>query len=71
MSLRHRPGLFVSYRNAAQSVPGIASGARGKGAAEMFTLQRLKLPPSQYKCLATANLIESRQSGGESPVVSL
>jgi transposase-like protein len=31
--------------------------------AEMCTLQRLKLPPSQYKCLATTNLIESPQSG--------
>ena len=29
----------------------------------MFTLQRLKLPPSLYKCLATTNLIESPQSG--------
>jgi hypothetical protein len=33
------------------------------GMAEMFTLQRLKLPPSLYKCLAMANLIESPQSG--------
>ena len=31
--------------------------------AEMFTLQRLKLPPSLYKCLATTNVIESPQSG--------
>ena len=31
--------------------------------AELFTLQRLKLPPSLYKCLATTNLIESPQSG--------
>jgi hypothetical protein len=31
--------------------------------AEMFTLQRLKLPPSLSKCLATTNLIESPQSG--------
>lgn len=31
-----------------------------EGMAEMFTLQRLKLPPSLYKCLATANLIETR-----------
>jgi hypothetical protein len=30
---------------------------------EMFTLQRLKLPHSPYKCLATANVIESPQSG--------
>jgi hypothetical protein len=30
--------------------------------AEMFTLQRLKLTPSLYKCLATTNMIESPQS---------
>jgi hypothetical protein len=29
----------------------------------MFSLQRLKLPPSPCKCLATANVIESQQSG--------
>jgi len=29
----------------------------------MFTLQRLKLPPSLHKCLATTNLIGSPQSG--------
>ena len=29
----------------------------------MFTLQRLKLPPSPYKCLAKTNVIESPQSG--------
>jgi hypothetical protein len=29
----------------------------------MFTLERLKLPPSPYKCLATTNMIESPQSG--------
>jgi putative transposase len=34
-----------------------------EGMAEMFTLQRLQLPPSLYKCLATTNLIESPQSG--------
>jgi hypothetical protein len=41
------------------------SAARGlrEGMAEMFTLRRLKLPPSLYKCLATTNLIESPQSG--------
>src|SRR5437763_14194040 len=32
-----------------------------EGMAEMFTLQRLKLPPSLYKCLATTNVIESPQ----------
>jgi len=34
-----------------------------EGMAEMFTLQRMKLPPSLYKCLATTNVIESPQSG--------
>jgi hypothetical protein len=29
----------------------------------MLTLQRLKLPPSLYKCVATTNLIERPQSG--------
>jgi len=29
----------------------------------MFTLQRLKVPPSPYKCLATTNVIESPHSG--------
>ena len=40
-----------------------AAGSLREGMAEMFTLQRLKLPPPQYKCLATTNLIESPQSG--------
>jgi putative transposase len=34
-----------------------------EGMAEMFTLQRLQLPPSLYKCLGTTNVIESPQSG--------
>ncbi len=34
-----------------------------EGMAEILTLQRLKLAPSLYKCLATANLIESSRSG--------
>jgi transposase-like protein len=34
-----------------------------EGLAEMFTVQRLKLPPSLYKCLGTTNVIESPQSG--------
>jgi len=34
-----------------------------EGTAEMFTLQRLKLPPSLFKCLATTNVIESPQGG--------
>ena len=42
-----------------------ASAARilREGMAEMFTIQRLKLPPSLYKCLGTTNIIESPQSG--------
>ena len=34
-----------------------------EGMTEMFTLQRLQLPPSLYKCLGTTNVIESSQSG--------
>jgi putative transposase len=34
-----------------------------EGLAEMFTVQRLQLPPSLYKCLGTTNVIESPQSG--------
>jgi transposase-like protein len=34
-----------------------------EGMAEMFTIQRLKLPPSLYKRLGTTNVIESPQSG--------
>ena len=34
-----------------------------EGMAEMFTLQRLQIPVSLHKCLATTNLIESSQGG--------
>jgi transposase-like protein len=34
-----------------------------EGVKDMFTLQRLNVPPSLWKCLATTNLIESPQSG--------
>ena len=34
-----------------------------EGINEMFTIQRLNLPPSLYKCLGTTNIIESPQSG--------
>lgn len=34
-----------------------------EGMEEMFTVQRLKLPPSLYKCLGTTNVIESPHSG--------
>ncbi len=36
-----------------------------EGLKEMFTLQRLQIPPSLHKCLATTNIIESPQSGVE------
>jgi transposase-like protein len=42
-----------------------ASAARSlrEGMKQMFTLQRLKIPASLHKCLATTNLIESPHSG--------
>jgi putative transposase len=42
-----------------------SSAARSlrEGMQEMFTLQRLKIPTSLHKCLATTNLIESPHSG--------
>ena len=42
-----------------------ASAARSlrEGMQEMFTLQRLQIPASLHKCLATTNLIESPHSG--------
>ncbi len=36
-----------------------------EGLKEMFTLQRLRIPPSLHKCLATTNIIESPQGGVE------
>lgn len=36
-----------------------------EGIKEMFTLQRLQIPPSLHKCLATTNIIESPQGGVE------
>lgn len=46
---------------------GHESAARSlrEGMAEMFTLQRLQIPASLHKCLATTNVIESPQSGVE------
>ena len=45
-----------------QDHPSAARSLR-EGLPEMFTLQRLKIPPSLHKCLATTNIIESAQSG--------
>jgi putative transposase len=47
--------LEHDYESAARSLR--------EGLAEMFTVQRLNLPPSLYKCLGTTNVIESPQSG--------
>ena len=47
--------LDRDYESAARSLR--------EGMAEMFTLQRLKLPPSLHKCPTAINLIESPQSG--------
>jgi len=47
--------LERDYESAARSVR--------EGMAEMFTLQRLQIPPSLHKCLATTNIIESPQGG--------
>jgi len=47
--------LEHDYESAARSLR--------EGMAEMFTIQKLKLPPSLYKCLGTTNVIESPQSG--------
>lgn len=40
-----------------------AAASLREGMPEMFTLQRLQIPPSLHKCLATTNIIESPQSG--------
>ena len=47
--------LEHGYESAARSVR--------EGMKEMFTLQRLQIPPSLHKCLATTNIIESPQGG--------
>jgi putative transposase len=47
--------LERDYESAARSLR--------EGMAEMFTLQRLQIPESLHKCLASTNLIESPQSG--------
>jgi transposase-like protein len=49
--------LEREYESAARSLR--------EGMGEMFTLQRLQIPESLHKCLATTNIIESPQSGVE------
>lgn len=43
----------------------IAARSLREGMKEMFTLQRLQIPESLHKCLATTNIIESPQGGVE------
>jgi putative transposase len=45
-----------------QEVPAAAHSLR-EGLEECFTINRLGVPPSLHRCLATTNLIESPQSG--------
>jgi hypothetical protein len=45
-----------------QEQPAAANSLR-KGLEECFTINRLGIPPSLHRCLATTNLIESPQSG--------
>jgi transposase-like protein len=40
-----------------------AAGSLLEGMEECFTINRLNVPPSLHRCLATTNLIESSQSG--------
>jgi hypothetical protein len=46
-----------------ETSPSTASTHTKRRRGETFTLQRLKLPPSPYKGLATTTVIESPQSG--------
>jgi transposase-like protein len=45
-----------------QEQPAAANSLR-EGLEECFTINRLGVPPSLHRCLATTNLIESPQSG--------
>jgi len=45
-----------------QESPAAANSLR-EGLEECFTINRLSIPPSLHRCLATTNLIESPQSG--------
>ena len=60
---RHEAGgglarfLEHKYESAARSLR--------EGRAEMFTIQKPKLPPSLYKCLGTTNGIEAAERGPE------
>src|SRR3974377_1313454 len=74
---RVRPAMRASYKLEAkagmarlrkladwleQEQPAAANSLR-EGLEECFTINRLGIPPSLHRCLATTNLIESPQSG--------
>ena len=66
LEILHCRGRREAYR-ATDGLPrtGSQQDARclREGVHDVFTLQRINVPPSLWKCLATTNLIESPQSG--------
>ena len=44
-----------------------AAGSLVEGLEECFTINRLDVPPSLCRCLATTNIIESPHAGGTHP----
>jgi hypothetical protein len=60
---RQTTPMYESATIHSETSPSTASTQTKCCRGEMLTLQRLKLPPSPYKCLATTDVIESPQSG--------
>jgi len=63
--------MYKSPTIHSETSPSAASTQTKCCRGEMFTLQRLKLPPSPYKCLAKTNVIESQQSAVERRTANL
>jgi hypothetical protein len=61
---RQTTPMYESPTIHSETSPSTASTQTKCCRGETLTLQRLKLPPSPYKCLATTDVIESPQSGG-------
>ena len=59
--------MYKSPTIRSETSPSTASTHTKCRRGEMFTLHRLKLSPSPYKCLAKTNVIESPQSGVRAP----
>ena len=59
--------MYKSPTIRSETSPSTASTHTKCRRGEMFTLHRLKLSPSPYKCLAKTNMIESPQSGVRAP----